>query len=350
MKGIVTTYLNKRTGLPDVNANNPGYYQPDHVVEIEEIVLGSKYKDNKVWYRLNDGSFVWSGGVSISNTGESLRQMNVPAIWKYTKGNNASSNRKIKVAVLDTGIIENHIEFTSAIIAKKNFLEDTPNVFDFDKKRHGTHVAGIIAARGYGEMIGVAPECELLVGKIMETVSDGFVEEILIEAINWSTQNEADVISISSGAGSASTDLEKAISDFITERNGAVCAAIGNGGSDKNSAGNYPAKYTNCISVGALNEDLSLWKKTDQYKNLIICAPGKNIKSTTLSGQYLRNSGTSMACPFISGLVALIKSYKELTSIEIKHLLINNSETALKGSYTYRIVNPWKSFQSLMAQ
>ena len=64
MKARVTKYLNIRSGSPEVlPGNNPGFFSPGEVIEITEKIIGQNVKGNNVWYKLDDGGFVWSGGI-----------------------------------------------------------------------------------------------------------------------------------------------------------------------------------------------------------------------------------------------------------------------------------------------
>jgi lysozyme len=65
MKARVSTFLNIRTGSPEVLPNNnPGFFKPGDVITVTSKVIGQTVKGNNAWYKLEDGSFVWSGGIS----------------------------------------------------------------------------------------------------------------------------------------------------------------------------------------------------------------------------------------------------------------------------------------------
>lgn len=65
MKARVVKYLNIRSSSPEVLPdNNPGFFNPGVVIDVTEKVIGQNVKGNNVWYKLDDGSFVWSGGIA----------------------------------------------------------------------------------------------------------------------------------------------------------------------------------------------------------------------------------------------------------------------------------------------
>lgn len=66
MKATVLVPLNIRTGKPEILPNNnigDRYFEKGEFIEIDKITIGENYKDHSTWYKLNDGGFVWSGGV-----------------------------------------------------------------------------------------------------------------------------------------------------------------------------------------------------------------------------------------------------------------------------------------------
>jgi lysozyme len=71
MKARVAKFLNIRTGSPEVLPNNnPGFFKPGEVITVTEKVMGQNVKGNNIWYKLEDGGFVWSGGISSMEANE----------------------------------------------------------------------------------------------------------------------------------------------------------------------------------------------------------------------------------------------------------------------------------------
>ena len=126
-----------------------------------------------------------------------------------------------------------------------------------------------------------------------------------------------------------------------------ICSA-GNNGTNNVL---FPAQYDECIAVGSYTD--SVLKNRSEFSSwgysLDIMAPGEKILSTYLNGQYAVLSGTSMAAPVISGVVALMISYyksfnRTLKVSEIKKMLYDNAvDTGPKGKDLetgWGVINP----------
>lgn len=226
------------------------------------------------------------------------------SIWSVTKGEG------IKIAVLDTGVaFHSALEPSINRTASRNFTGDGNGIHDVDDKvGHGTHVAGIIAAQ---ENIGVAPKAELYIGKVMRHLAGGSVDA-LVDGIEWAVEQKVNIINLSMGSlkdtNEKMLNALKAVSNEIF----VVCAA-GNGGSE---GLDFPAKYEQCIAVGALNAAGDRRWKGDSAgegesavgKELDLMARGESVRSTLLNGRLGKLSGTSMAAPFVTGVLALALS------------------------------------------
>ncbi len=234
------------------------------------------------------------------------------------------TGRDIKVAVIDSGIAD-HQDLRPS--GGRNTLDgQDPTTWNVDEKGHGTHCAGTIAAlRNRGGVTGVAPDAETYALKILPggRLSD------LIEAINWCVDHKIDVLNISLGSPSDSVQLEVALVE-AAERGITSVAAAGN---DRTAVA-YPAAYDSVIAVSAIgklgtfppdsdhNRKIGDFFSTDgelffaNFSNfgheIDVCAPGVAILSSVPTG-YASWDGTSIACPHISGLVALIlEAYPEI--------------------------------------
>lgn len=353
MKARVTTHLNIRTRVPAVLPdNNPGYYKANDIIEIAETVTGEKYKGNNVWYKLSDGGFVWSGGVENVKPEELLaatkklqinkdkllwpiKKFAIDTIWQFAAGEG------VKVAVFDTGVDVKHPELKGAILPGYNFCNNNNDCSDWDG--HGTHCAGIIAAKGIFDVVGVAPNCKIIPVKIMNFIDDGIDELALERAIEW-VIGKADIVSMSGGKPEDFPVINAAIKK-LASNNIHFVAAIGNNTSGSRLSGDYPALYPSVVAVGAINENSGLSEFTIKDNRLSITCPGENIKSTGLNGSYTVQSGTSMATPFMAGIIALyISKYKKASPIELKEKLMNSADILMSNDFPYKIINPLKFF------
>ncbi len=132
-----------------------------------------------------------------------LKSLDIPKLWKQTKGEG------IKIAVLDTGIAENHPDLKDAICEKKDFTKGPDCIYD--NCGHGTHCAGIIAARHNSKgVVGVAPESKLIICKVTED-NETASSKIITQSILWAVENGADIISISMVSKMPSKEVLNAI-------------------------------------------------------------------------------------------------------------------------------------------
>ncbi|MDF2035620.1 S8 family peptidase [Cytobacillus oceanisediminis] len=227
-----------------------------------------------------------------------------PNIWNETKG------KGIKVAVLDTGCDLSHPDLKDRITGGRNFTDDDnsdPNIFK-DYNGHGTHVAGTIAAHeNDAGVIGVAPEADLLIVKVLNKDGSGQYEWI-INGIHYAIEQNADIISMSLGGPADVPELHDAIKAAVKKNILVVCAAGNEGdGDDSTDEFAYPGCYNEVISVGAINLERDSSEFTNSHNEIDLVAPGEEILSTFLNGKYATLSGTSMSAPHVSGALALIK-------------------------------------------
>lgn len=235
------------------------------------------------------------------------REKSFEALWKTSTG------KGIKVAVLDTGIDDRHPALQQNIAAIQDFTSSTDGFMD--AVGHGTHVAGIIAAQ---DKIGVAPGVSIHVGKVMQHMDDGDPED-LVAGIKWAASQGVDIINLSLGSLDVPPPkVYDAISLVVSSSIFVICAA-GNGG---NRGLDFPARFGECIAVGALDSlEKHRWQGTAQEGQsakgleLDIVARGESILSTIPGGQFGRLSGTSMAAPFVSGVIALTLAKQRSQSV-----------------------------------
>ncbi|WP_025685580.1 S8 family peptidase [Paenibacillus maysiensis] len=227
-----------------------------------------------------------------------------PAVWSQTRG------QGVKVAVLDTGCDADHPDLKERIIGGRNFTDDDdsdPNIFT-DYNGHGTHVAGTIAAAENEDgVVGVAPEADLLIIKVLNKQGSGQYDWI-IQGIHYAIEQKADIISMSLGGPEDVPELHEAVQKAVANQILVVCAAGNEGdGDDRTDEQGYPGCYNEVISVGAVNFDRHASDFSNSNNEVDLVAPGEDILSTVPGGQYATFSGTSMATPHVAGALALIK-------------------------------------------
>ena len=242
-----------------------------------------------------------------------------------------STGYGIKVAVLDTGIDNNHADLVGNIAGGINFVPKNsarpvdPNNWD-DDNGHGTHVAGIVAATDNEiGVVGVAPQASLYGVKVLDRRGSGYLSYV-IAGIEWAVVNEMDVINMSLGTTSDVPSLQDAV-DAAYNAGVVVVAAAGNSG-DGNSETNeviYPAKYESVIAVAATASDDSTPYWSSEGVEVEIAAPGVDIRSTWNDGTYNTISGTSMASPHVAGTVALMLG-SGISSADVRTILQTTSD------------------------
>lgn len=240
----------------------------------------------------------------VKEVPKGVEMIQAPLIWSKTKG------KGIKIAVLDTGCDVNHPDLKERIVGGRNFTDDDgsdPDIYT-DYNGHGTHVAGTIAAtENDNGVIGVAPEADLLIIKVLNKRGSGQYEWI-INGILYAIEQHADIISMSLGGPEDTPELHEAIQKAVAANILVVCAAGNEGdGDDKTDELGYPGCYNEVISVGAINLERKSSRFSNSNNEVDLVAPGEEILSTFPDGKYATLSGTSMAAPHVTGALALIK-------------------------------------------
>lgn len=270
-----------------------------------------------------------------------LALFHVPDHWRETRG------RDVRVAVLDTGLETSHPDLADAVDAVRNFTGGPSGAAD--RVGHGTHVAGTIAARQNDRgVVGVAPECRLLIGKVLGDDGSGS-DDTVAAGIDWAVAAGVDVVSMSLGSSSFSDTIAQAVKRAATAGKFIVCAA----GNDGPVGGvNYPARLDDTIAVGAVDRTGRICDFSSRGDEVDVCAPGQDVLSTYLNGGYAKLSGTSMATPFVAGVVALLVSKHKAaggaTPVDtpaqlIEHLHRTATDAGPQGkdpNYGYGLVNP----------
>ncbi|MHA1358253.1 MAG: S8 family peptidase [Candidatus Helarchaeota archaeon] len=272
---------------------------------------------------------------------ESVPIINGPLVWD--KG---AEGQGIVVAVVDTGVDDQHLDLKGKLKASKDFTEEG----FFDGNGHGTHVAGTICGTGSasGKYIGVAPKADLIAAKVLDSSGSGSFSGV-VAGIEWATEQKPHVMNLSLGAnvtGSCDgTDPVCMAVDAAMEKGIVVCVAAGNAGPGSSTVGT-PGCAKKVITVGASDKnDQIAWFSSrgptkDGRVKPDILLPGHNIiapraKNTSMGHVidefYTQASGTSMATPHCCGVVALILSANpDLTPAHIKQKLM---QTAIDLKY-----------------
>lgn len=253
--------------------------------------------------------------------------VHAPEVWQV-----GYTGRGVRIAILDTGIDANHPDLAERVAATTDLTGEGSR----DDNGHGTHVAGIVAAGG-DRFRGVAPESSLHVAKVLRSDGGGLTSTV-IAGLEWAIEQQVQVINLSLGSSGSSdgTDALSTACNTVMARGVVVCVAAGNDGPRSYSVGS-PAAAQQVITVGACSlegqvADFSARGPTaDGRVKPDIALPGVAITSCRAAGtslgavvdeQYTVASGTSMATPFATGIVALLlEAYPGLRPPEVKERL-----------------------------
>lgn len=214
-----------------------------------------------------------------------------------------STGKGADVAIIDTGIATGHPDLDANLGKGVGFLAGVQTPVWTDDNGHGTHCAGIVGAiDNSGGVVGVAPDVTLHAVKVLTAAGSGFTSDVAA-GIEWTTDQGYEVGSLSLG-GNDSNLLQDAC-QYAANNGVFLSAAAGNSGSCTDCVG-YPAAYDTCVAVSATTADDDLAEFSSTGPEVDLAAPGKDIYSTYLGVTYKSLSGTSMACPHISGAAGIL--------------------------------------------
>ena len=243
--------------------------------------------------------------------------IDAPEAWDIGTGSN-----DVVIAVVDTGVDYDHEDLVGKCISGYDFVNNDND--PMDDHNHGTHCAGIIGANGNNGVgiSGVCWNCKIMPVKVLSGQGSGSSSGVA-QGIEYAADNGADVISMSLGGSQTSQVIKDAVNHAYSKGVVLIAAA----GNDDSSTKMYPAAYDNVIAVAATNKDDDR-AYFSQYGSWVdVAAPGKNIKSCVIGDEYESFSGTSMACPHVSGLAGLILSKKSDLSVdEVKSIIRSTTD------------------------
>jgi len=278
--------------------------------------------------------------------------------WKINTG-----SQSIIVAVSDTGVDYNHEDLkdqmwtNSAELNGVDGVDDDNNgyiddIYGWDfgdedndpipggmaSSGHGTHVAGIIGARGNNNtgITGMNWNIKLMAVKGFFDNEDGTTSAALLSTVEYAVNNGAHVINCSWGSNSKPTQADRDVFQYAKDKGVVTVVAAGN--SYKNAKNFSPAALSNTITVGSSNSADELSGFSNYGSRIDVLAPGgdtsrlggrdETILSTLPGNSYEGLIGTSMAAPYVAGLAGLILSINsKLTVREVGKILRDSAET-----------------------
>jgi subtilisin family serine protease len=270
-----------------------------------------------------------------------LTQIGAPAAWRT-----GATGKGVKVAVLDTGIDATHPDLKGRIGETRNFSKAKDAV---DRFGHGTHVAATIAGTGKaagGERKGVAPDANLLIGKVLDDNGEGD-DSSVIAGMEWAA-TRAKVVNMSlGGMPTDGTDpLSTALNKLTAQHGTLFVTAAGNDGALLSVSS--PGAADAALTVGAVDGKDMLAEFSSRGPRPVryaakpeIVAPGVDIVAARAKGtqmgepvdaRYTAASGTSMATPHVAAAAALLaQRHPAWKAAQLKAAIVGSAAPAKGG-------------------
>ncbi len=266
--------------------------------------------------------------------------LQVAELYQMLREGRVKPQKKALIAILDTGVDAVHEDLAD------NYRSLKP-AYDTDPMGHGTHCAGIAAAvsnNGKG-IASFSTDNNFFHVTSVRVLGAGGAgsQQGIIKGMLEAADAGADVISMSLGGrvgGLKSNAYEKAV-QYAAQKGAIVVAAAGN--ANRNAREFAPVNTPGVIGVSAINADLDRAEFSNYVNDITwaVAAPGVGIYSTIPKNQYAAYNGTSMATPYVAGLLGLMKSVKpELTARDAWQILHNSGKETRQTNQTGRLVQP----------
>jgi subtilisin family serine protease len=345
------------------------YAEPDYLVTAQMIPNDPYYASQGSWGQPFDDLY-------------GVKRLGTDVAWDHTMGSG------VVVAVIDSGVDRSHVDLAANIWSNPgeipgngrdddgNGYVDDVNGWDFvngdadpgDDNGHGTHVAGTVAAIGQNGVgiIGVAPQARIMAVKGLGANGSGPSSD-LARAVRYAADNGADVLNNSWGGYFTSQTL----TDAFEYAQALGCVSVAGAGNDNRNVADFtPANLASVIAVGAVDR-MDLKSSFSNYGVKVdVAAPGEDILSLRAAGtdlyrdstgfvpgahfvppfddsaRYYRASGTSMACPHVAGVAALIVAlHPEYDNEEVRSVLRSATDASGATNLGTGIVNARKAVE-----
>ena len=254
-----------------------------------------------------------------------------------------SPTPSVPIGIIDTGVDATHPDLGNVSGLSATCLSGTCSQgVPTDDNGHGTHVSGIAAAttdNGIG-IAGLSYASPLIVVRVFSPdASQGAYDSDIANGIAWAASHGAKVINLSLGGHDPTYPITlcNAVELAINSYGAAVVAAAGNGNPTGTPVAtpSYPAACHGAVGVAATDEsDLPATFSNYGSPDVFVSAPGVDVLSTWPGNSYALNDGTSMASPYVTGLVGLIRTmHPEASVTQVRQILALSSDKVGAGVY-----------------
>lgn len=321
------------------------YVEPDYIVRANETPNDPDF--SSLWAMEN------TGAVINGDPGTAGADARATQAWNFWQG-----AHDFRIAVIDTGVDYSHPDLVDNVWTNpgeipgngmdddnNGYVDDVhghnviggPGADPMDDHGHGTHVAGTIGASGDNGLgvAGVNWRCRLVPIKFLDSTGEGLTSDA-ITALEYAVDNGITISNHSWGCYSCYSQGLRDTIEMAQNEGHLLVAASGNGiigvSTNTDVFPHFPSGYDlpNIIAVAASDQkDRKAVFSNDGRISVDLAAPGVNIFSTHLAGEYLFRSGTSMATPMVSGASALAWSrMPQLTWADLRNRVFLTSRPA----------------------
>jgi subtilisin family serine protease len=366
MKKMMTIdHVYIREGAPSTSAPKKGIIYKGFSVQVQDkSVTGNAVDGTDQWYTDGNGAYFWAGafqGSAISpqpgnseiddsgpspepagsNTADAdaawhLADYGIPALWAKTKGEG------ISVGVLDSGVMQNHNELSGAVLSSTDFTSSDRTDFS----GHGTMCSGLIAGRNTLEKVGIAPAAKILIYKVTHEdlgYNGGKYLLLALKALNANTSKGLRILNMSLSFREEVPGIQVELTK-LHAKGIVIVASAGNRFISPGTPIRFPATCREVISVAGITSDEKPDGVSTQIAGIDILAPGKNV--ATLSNNRVNTfqlaTGSSVACAFVSGVIALMLAKENLTPDQVKDRLIKTGKVSGSATFGNKIIQPTK--------
>lgn len=294
--------------------------------------------------------------------GYQIDKMNVESAWNYVKDHKKG---KTKIGAVDTGVQGNHEDLQESLNKNESTCtEDAHKDNGYnDLGSHGSHVMGImVATTGNKKGIkGIATTYDNNVASALmvqaafnsEEVKDGkkvikqyFKDEAMAKGIKYAADRGCRIVGLSISGLGGSSAVSEAVK-YALGKGTLVVYAAGNDSKDIGESGYRENKNILAVISTDSNDNKSGFSNYGGAHNKI-SAPGSDIYSTVPNNSYSHKSGTSMACPAVNSVGAMVAAINpSLEPQGIKRLLQNTVDdlgaSGYDDTFGYGRVNAWRA-------